>query len=376
MAILPPSDPASVVASVDLGALRHNLGVLRRRAPGLETMAVVKANAYGHGAVPITRFLASEGISRFAVATLNEAVELRAAGIREPILVFAAPLPEQLAAYAEHDLEITVSSSDVARTIAADPFSLTVHVKVDTGMGRIGLLPSETVETVRLLEKTPGVQIAGFWTHFATADEPDDSFARQQWSRFRAVLKELGGAPAPVHAANSGGVLGNPVALDPELVAGVRLGISLYGLYDPPEAAAPEALRPIMSLVSRLTQVKTVPEGTPVSYGATWRAPQETRIGTISVGYADGYRRSLSNRAEIGVSGRRCPIAGRVCMDMIMADLGPGGEGPAANVGDEVVLFGPGGPTPFEIARWADTITYEVVCGITDRVTRRYREPG
>ncbi len=372
MTHLPPSHPASVVAHVDLGALRHNLGVLRRRAAGLDLMAVVKANAYGHGAVPVTRFLASEGVARFAVATLNEAVELREAGILEPILVFAAPLPEHLPLYARHDIEVTVSSPEVARAIANGTVALRAHVKVDTGMGRIGLDPADVVETVRLLERAPGVRIVGFWTHFATADEPDDSFARAQWTRFRTVLKELGGPPAPVHAANSGGVLGHPVALDPGLVAGVRLGISLYGLYDPPESAAPDALRPVMSLVSRLTQIKTVRAGTPISYGATWRAPRETRIGTVSAGYADGYRRSFSNRAEVGVAGSRCPVAGRVCMDMIMVDLGPEGDGPSARKGDEVVLFGDGGPSPFEMARWADTITYEIVCGITSRVTRRY----
>jgi alanine racemase len=373
MALLPPSDPASVVAHVDLGALRHNLAVLRDRAAGLDVMAVVKANAYGHGAVPVTRFLAGEGVSRFGVATLGEAVALREAGIGERILVFAAPVPAQLERYARHDLEVTVTSPEVAREVAriataADP--VRVHIKVDTGMGRIGLDPADVVDTVRLLERSEGVRIEGFWTHFATADEPDDTFAREQWTRFRRVLAELGGAPAPVHAANSGGLLGNAVALDPGLVSGVRLGISLYGLYDPPD----RALRPAMSLVSRLTQVKTVPAGTPVSYGATWRAPRETRIGTVSAGYADGYRRALSNRSEVGVAGRRCPIAGRVCMDMIMVDLGPGGEGPPAAVGDEVVLFGAGGPSAFELARWADTITYEIVCGITERVTRRYHE--
>lgn len=376
MATLLPDDPASAVAEIDLGALRHNLQALRRRAAGLDVVAVVKADAYGHGAVAVSRFLRNEGVERFAVATLEEALVLRRAEFDAPILVFAAPIPAQVGRYVRAGLEITVTSPEVAEAVCAEALRtgpVRVHVKIDTGMGRIGLAPDEVVDTVRRLERAPGVELAGLWTHFASSDEPEDPWNREQWRRFREVLRQMGGAPAPIHAANSGGLLCNPVATDPTEVSAVRLGIALYGLYDPPETAS--ELRPAMRLVSRLTQVKTVVSGTPISYGRTWTAPRVTRIGTVSIGYADGYRRSLSNRAEVGVLGARCPVAGRVCMDMIMVDLGPDGDGVAARVGDEVVLFGAGGPSPFEIARWAGTITYEVVCGITGRVERRVLPP-
>lgn len=378
MTTLTPNDPASAIAEIRLGALRHNLNVLRDRAAGLDIMAVVKADAYGHGADRTSRFLAGEGVTSYAVATLDEALALRMSGLEHRILVFAAPVPEQLEHYAMHDLEVTVTSLEVAGAVidtARKAGKLRVHVKVDTGMGRIGLAPAETVEVIRRLERAPSVEIAGIWTHFATSDEPDDPWVREQWRRFRDVATQLRSLPAPLHAANSGGLLCNPVAIDPGVVKTVRLGIALYGLYGSPEPEPALGLQPVMRFVTRLTHVKTVAAGTPISYGLSWRAPRETRIGTISVGYADGYGRRLSNRGEVGIGGMRCAVAGRVCMDMTMVDLGPEGEGPPARVGDEVVLFGDGGPSPFEVARWAETITYEVVCGISARVRRRYVDP-
>ena len=397
MTTLTPNDPASAIAEIRLGALRHNLDVLRDRAAGLDIMAVVKADAYGHGAARVSRFLADEGVTSFAVATLEEALALRASGLEHRILVFAAPVPEQLDHYARHDLEVTVTSPEVADAVidtARRVGKLRVHVKVDTGMGRIGLAPGRTVDVIRRLERAASVEIAGIWTHFATSDEPGDPWVHEQWRRFREVVTQLGSFPAPLHAANSGGLLCNPVAIDPGVVTTVRLGIALYGLYgslgplpDPlgpgpgpgrgpvPEPEPGLGLLTVMRFVTRLTHVKTVAAGTPISYGLSWRAPRETRIGTISVGYADGYGRRLSNRGEVGIGGSRCAVAGRVCMDMTMIDLGLAGEGPAARVGDEVVLFGDGGPSPFEVARWAETITYEIVCGISARVARRYVDP-
>lgn len=388
MTTLTPNDPASAIAEIRLEALRNNLALLRDRAAGLDVMAVVKADAYGHGAVPVSRFLAGEGVTTFAVATLSEAIALRESGLEHRILVFAAPIPAQMDLYVRHGLEVTVTSPEVADAVidtARRMGPIRAHVKIDTGMGRIGLAPEDSVVVIRRLERAASVEIAGIWTHFATSDEPGDPWVAEQWRRFREVTARLGGLPAPLHAANSGGLLCNPVAIDPGVVSSVRLGIALYGLYGSLEptsgskpAQVPEplpGLLPVMRFVTRITQIKTVAAGTPISYGLSWRAPRETRIGTLAIGYADGYRRRLSNRAEVGVGGVRCPVAGRVCMDMTMIDLGPEGEGPQARVGDEVVLFGEGGPSPFEVARWAETITYEIVCGITDRVSRRYVDP-
>ena len=365
---------APTTAEIDLVHLRHNVRVLQNRAGTASLMGVVKANAYGHGAVRIVRVLQEEGVRYFAVATLPEAIQLREAGITAPVLVFGAPLPSYLPAYARHTLDLTVTSRTLAEAVADAARRhgpLRVHLEVDTGMGRLGMDPDEAPEIVRLLRTAPQVTLAGLWTHFATADELDDTFAMEQLARFRTVLASVGDVAEHVHTANSAALLTLPesCAFARPLV---RTGIALYGLGNRPVLM--KDLRPVMRLTSRVTHVKTVATGTSISYGRRWRAPYPTRIATVNAGYADGYPRLLSNRAEVGIGGRRYPVAGAVCMDMFMVDLGaPDGPGGTVAVGDEVVLFGTGGPSALEVADWAETIPYEICSAVSSRVPRHYR---
>ena len=358
-------------AEVDLEALRHNVRVLRERAGEAELIAAIKADAYGHGAVSVARVLVEEGVSRFAVANVPEAVELREAGIVVPIHVLGAPLPEYLPAYARYDLIVTVSSAEVAAAVieaATKVGPLTVHLKVDTGMHRLGVRPGDVPAVLARLQETPGVTVEGLWTHFATLG---DAFTREQLARFDALIAQLDAmGRSHTHVANTGTLF---------LVSGtrkgrafVRVGGALYGLVDDPAVAAEAAeLKPVMRLLSRVVHVQTIAAGETVSYGQTWTAERTTRIATVAAGYGDGLPRSLSNTGNVGVGGRLWPIAGRVCMDMLMLDLGPP-EGPGASVqvGDEAVLFGPGGPAAADVARQAGTITYDLTSGLTARVPR------
>jgi len=369
---------ATTVAEINLSQLRHNAGVLQALAGDAPLMGVVKADAYGHGAPVVARTLQASGVTFFAVATVPEAVTLREAGLTAPILVFAAPLPSALPAYARYDLDVTVASVEGAAAVAIAARTsgpLRVHLKIDTGMGRLGVQPEQTDLVLRQLLAAPGITVASLWTHFATADEPGHPFTKEQWTLFETLCRRAGDAVPLVHAANSGALLTFPPSFQRGSRTLVRTGIALYGLYDPSGLADPPNLRPVMRLTSRVTHIKTVAAETPISYGGTWRAPRPTRIATVGAGYADGYRRALSNRAFVGIDGSLFPVAGTVCMDMFMVDLGAaGGPGEAVAVGDEVVLFGPGGPSALDVARWAGTIAYEIACGISARVPRNYVE--
>ncbi|MEM1044236.1 MAG: alanine racemase [Bacteroidota bacterium] len=361
-------DAPLTVAEISLDALRANLRSMRALAGEAEVVGIVKANAYGHGVDLVAPVLREEGVGFFAVATVAEGIELRSLGVTERILVFAAPLPEQLPAYAAHGLEATVSSVQVAEAAAALGEALRVHVKVDTGMGRIGLAPGEVAEAMRLLRAAPAVEVAGLWTHFATADEPDAAFARTQLGRFEAVLAEVGEPLPPLHLANTGALLQLPEAMQRR--AFVRAGGYLYGLPSSDFVAERADVRPVMRLVTRVVHVKTVAPGDTVSYGRTWTADAPTRIATLAVGYGDGYPRGLSNRGEIGIGGQHYPVAGRVCMDMTMLDLGRPGGGASVAAGDEAVLFGPGGPSVTEVAAAIGEMAYILPTGLTARVPR------
>lgn len=364
---------APTVAEVDVSTLRANFDVFR--ATGAEVMAVVKADGYGHGAVRVARVLAAAGVRQFAVGTVPEGVELRRAGIEGRILILAAPLPEYLGRYVRHELDVTISSPGVAEAVreaTGRSGGLRAHVKVDTGMGRIGVLPGKTEDVIRILDRAPGVELAGLWTHLATADEPELAYAHRQLERFHGVVRELGDAFETIHAANSAAALRLPESLAFDRPV-IRAGIGLYG-YTALEGLAQEAgLKPVMRLTSRVTHVKWVEPGTTVSYGRRWRAERRTRIATVNAGYGDGYPRLATNRAEVGISGERYPVAGTVCMDMFMVDVGDRTD---VAEGDEVVLFGPDGPDAFDLAVCTETIPYEILTRITRRVPRAYVDGG
>lgn len=343
-------------------------------------MAIVKADAYGHGVIPVARTLRDEGVRHFAVARPAEGVRLREAGFTERILVLGAPIREQLSVYTAHDLDVTISSPEVAaaaceRGSASQP--IRAHVKVDTGMGRIGVAPEDASAVIARLSDAPGVTLAGIWTHFATADQPQSAFAQTQLDRFEAVLDDLD-LPQPftghVHTANTGALLTIGARAHNFSAPLVRTGIALYGLAASPDLHTRIDLRPAMTLRARVTHLKTVSPGTPISYGARWRASRRTRIATLGVGYGDGYPRLCSGRASVRIADEERPIVGTICMDMCMVDLGPPDQSPAADVevGDEATLFGPSGPTLYDVADWAETIPYEICCGLSPRVPREY----
>jgi len=336
----PSTGLSPVQVTIYLDHLRHNVRALQEQAGDAQIMGVVKSNAYGHGAVRVAHVLREEGVRHFAVARIAEAIELRSAGITEPLLVLGAPLPHHLPAYAAHNLDVTISSHDVAEAVinaASRQTSLRVHVKVDTGMGRIGLVPDEAASVVDRLQQTEGIDLAGLWTHFATAGQSEHPFAQTQLDRFSDIVQEVGDTALCVHAATE--------QVD---------------------------LRPVMQMTAQVTHIKTVSPGTSISYGRRWKADRRTRVATLGAGYGDGYFRVLSNRAEVAVGGQRVPVIGAVCMDMLMVDLGPEEVGPDVAVGDTAVLFGSGGPSAFEVAAWADTIPYEVCCRVAERVPHVY----
>ena len=358
-----PKVPSRTWAEVDLGAIRHNVRTLKRRAADALLMAVVKADAYGHGAVPVSRVALEAGAGSLAVVTVEEGAELRRAGIDAPILVFTDLLPDELVLAGEYRLQVTAHSIPSARRIAAHP-GLEAHLKINTGMNRWGVEPDEAGEARKIL----GSQLVGVYTHLASADSDEEATSRQL-EVFDAVLaaRDFGGVL--VHAANSAGTLWHPSSR----YDCVRPGIALYGLHPAGDEGDPadEDLRPALSLKSYVAGVRRLAPGEGVSYGLTFRAEASMFAATVPVGYAEGYRRILSNRASALVRGERWPLLGRVTMDACVF-----GVDDRVEVGDEVVLVGEQGGESVraeEIARWADTINYEVTTGIdARRVERSY----
>ncbi len=361
-------------AYIDLQAIRHNVTAVRRCAPDAEIMAVVKADAYGHGAIAVARVALESGATRLAVAHLSEAISLREAGIASPILVFGGFLPEHLQAYDAFQLEMVLANDhywpQLEHHAAANGRPIPVHVKFDTGMGRLGFDWRQAEAILQKISSSSFLKPVGLMSHFATADEADKAFAEEQLQRFSRVLKTARtyGLTCPAHMANSAAVLDLPTAhLDI-----VRPGIMLYGYYPSAETSECVALRPALRWVSRLVQVKRISAGDTVSYGATWQAKQDTVIGTVAAGYADGYLRALSGKMHVLVRGRRVPVVGRICMDMFMVDLGVNTD---AEAGDEVVLLGKQGEDEIRMAEFChalQTIPYEVTCMISRRVPRLY----
>lgn len=360
---------------VDLEALCWNASLLRRAltaSTGL--IAVVKANAYGHGATQVALALESSGIKRFAVAWLSEAIALREAGVRSPILVLEHTFAGDAMIAVEREITLTVHKRELAEALSqaalATGRTARVHIKVDTGLHRFGLDGDEAVALAEHCRELPGVEVEAVWTHMANADEGDDSFSTQQLERFRTARERLSWVPF-AHAANSATTLRRP-----ELHFNwVRTGISLYGLC-PPNTPDP-GLRPVMSLKARLARVQTLEAGEGVSYGLTWKAERRSVVGLVPVGYGDGWRRSLGNLGSVLVQGRRCPMIGRVCMDQFLVDLTELVRMPGE--GDEVVLLGEQDGeriTADEVAEETGTISWEVVAALLPRIPRIAHRDG
>jgi alanine racemase len=335
--------------------------------------AVVKADGYGHGAVPAARAAQAGGAEWLAVATALEAAELRAAGIGGPLLVMGALTGEELGIALEARADVVAWREDFAEEIARRGADAGVHVKLDTGMGRLGTRDAaEAARVAEAVAAAPGLRLAGAMTHFATADEDDRSFLEQQLAAFEGWARELRvrHPEAILHAANSAATLAEPAARFDM----VRCGVGIYGL-DPFQAdAAAQGLEPALELRSYVAEVKRCAPGQSAGYGRRFIADRETWIGTIPIGYGDGYRRALTNNADVVVDGRRVPVVGAVSMDNITVDLGPGEAEPVPR-GAPAVLLGAGVPAE-ELAARVGTINYEITCGISRRVPREHHRDG
>jgi len=379
-------------AEIDLRAYTHNIRELRRATqPQARLMAVVKANGYGHGAKEIARTALQNGAEYLGVARIHEAVALRKTGLAAPILIFGYSSPDSASTLIDYDLIQTVYSTTTAKALSEQAArrgkKIQIHIKIDSGMGRLGLLLEKpagkaspnipaagTVSDVQAISRLANLEVDGIFTHFATSDSADKSYANSQLERFMELLNQLDRAglkPPLKHAANSAAVIDMP---DSHLDM-VRPGIATYGLYPSDEVNQSNVkLKPVMTLKSRIIHLKKVPAGFHISYGITYRTEKPTTIATVPVGYADGYNRLLSSRGYMLVHGKRVPIVGRVCMDLTMLDVGALKD---VQIEDEVVVFGQQGNeavTADELAAILNTINYEIVTSIGGRVPRVFLE--
>lgn len=367
-----------VWAEIDIGALAHNMREVRGLVGRAGVMAVVKANAYGHGMVPAARVLVDSGADWLAVARGTEAMELRRGGVGAPILVLGYVHPDECRGLLDEGVRFTAYDAgliaDLAGVAQQEDKTLRLHVKVDTGMGRLGFPCDDSgVEAVLAAARLPKVEVEGLFSHFACADEPEKSTTLEQLERFLGFARKIEQAGMTVrykHAANSAGVIRFPEShLDM-----VRPGIMLYGHFPSVETCCGADLRPAMTLKARVAQVKKVSKGFPVSYGWTYRARGQEVLATVAAGYGDGFSRLLSGRGDVLLGGVKVPVAGRVCMDQIVVEATTvKGVAP----GDEVVLFGRQGDAFLPVEELADkigTINYEVLCAVSSRVPRIYLE--
>jgi len=367
-------------AEIDLDAFAFNVKAIKRYVgKSVEVIAVVKANAYGHGAVPVARIALEAGASRLAVHRAIEGVELRQAGIDAPILIMGYTPPSGGEMIVKWRLTPSLISMDFAQALSAQA-SVTgcvvpVHIKVDTGMSRYGLMPEEVVEFLRFLRHLPGISVEGLFTHFATADWVDQTHTRQQLGLFSQVImatREAGIAVPLIHAANSAATM----MLREAHFNAVRPGIALYGMDPSSEWPPVFEIRPALALKSLVSRVRQLPAGVGVSYGRTYVTQKPTRLALVPVGYGDGYHRILSNKGSVLIRGRRAPVTGRVCMDQFVVDVS---HIPGVKQDDEVVLIGKQGEECIraeEVAALEGTINYEVTTSLLPRVRRVYRRGG
>jgi len=375
-------------AEIDLDILAQNMREIRRiTSPGAQIMAVVKADAYGHGAIQVARVLLENGATQLAVSMLDEAIELRKHGIDAPILTLSHTDPRRIPEVISYDLTQTVYTEDFAAAISQKAGQVNkkvrIHIKIDTGMGRIGYLTGpDSVEEILRISNLPGIFVEGLFTHLSTSDELESDYSRLQFDRFVEMTGELEkqGLKVPIrHVCNSAGILRYPdMHLDM-----VRAGLIMYGMWPKgcPPSYQPLTLVPAMTLKSSIVHIKDLPAGSAISYGRHFITPRNSVIATVPIGYADGYSRRLSNRADVLLQGKRARVVGNVCMDMCMIDVTDFEKRP--EISDEVVLFGTQMidnrkcSLPIdELSDILDTINYEITCLVGKRVPRVYLQGG
>jgi alanine racemase len=362
------------VAEIRLSALRHNVQAIRALLPkGVGLLGIVKANAYGHGALPVARALEADGARMLGVATVEEGMELRAGGIRVPVVVLGGVDPAQAAEAHAHGLSAALFDPGqigyLARTAAAAGRPFPVHLKVDTGMGRLGFLPREAMAAAERIASTPALRMEGWMTHLSSADGPaaeDAAYTEAQLAIFRGMLpavRKAFGDGVAVHALNSAGIL----RFHEDAFDLVRPGITLYGCSPLPAGSAPQDLRPVMRVVTKVLSLKELPAGHAVSYNRRYRCDGNRRIAVVPIGYADGYRRALTGRARMSVAGHPVPVVGTVCMDHTMIDV----TGvPDVAIGTDVEVMGEASMGAEEMARICGTIPYEVLVQVGPRIPR------
>lgn len=362
---------------IKLDHIAHNIGQFKKLVtPDTEIMAMVKADGYGHGAAAIAKAALRAGASSLAVAFVEEGIDLRRKGIDAPLLLLGFTDPVQFPALVEYSLTPTVFDYQTAASFSRQALErgivLPLHLKVDTGMGRVGLLPAEALEETRRILALPALKVEGFFTHFAAAEDDDQTYTRKQIMIFNRLIDQLKieGISFPIiHAANSAAAINYPEARYNLL----RLGLALYGHYPSTLLkSSPVKLLPAMTFKSRVVMVKKLPPGSSISYGCTYQTAAEEIIATVPVGYADGYSRLLSNRGQVLIRGYRAPIVGQICMDHLMVNVT---DIPGTQRGDEVVIYGSQGAdeiTVEEAAAQIGTVNYELLCAVDKRVSRFY----
>lgn len=367
------------IAEINLDAIRHNVRQVKSKTES-KIMGIIKANAYGHGVKQIASVLKEEGVYAFGVATADEAIEIRKYGFTEPILILGVTFPEEYHMLIDKDISLCVSSPEEAEMISKTAQSLgkeaKIHIKLDTGMGRIGFVCGDNDEKnakkIEYISKLPNIFIEGIFSHMSKADEEDKSYANMQFERFMkmcTLLEGMGIKPPLRHIANSASI----VSMKHTHLDMVRMGIITYGL-KPSEAIDEKfiSLRPAMTLKARVSHIKEIKNDSLISYGGHYKASKGQKIATICLGYADGFSRILSDRAYVLINGKKAKITGNICMDQCMADITHIED---AKVGDEVIIFGTDGNNTISVdtvALLLGTINYEVVCSVTGRVPRTY----
>lgn len=373
------ADKARSWAEIDLSALKHNFEYASKRI-GRKVICVLKADAYGHGAVECGLYLQKCGAYMFAVAALTEAVAMRKSGITIPIMILGYTSPEYAEILSDFDIEQAIVDEEhaIAMNKAAAKLNkkVKVHIALDTGMSRIGIYAQKNhtaaADAAERIYRMSNLDVVGMFTHFAAADEPEQAeYTMFQYRNFSIVynrLIERGIRIKNCHVSNSAAILNSPIHFD-----SIRLGISLYGMYPDSKPVKDGPLKPVMSLKARVTQTRTLPQGATISYGRTFTTRRTTHTAVISAGYADGFSRRLSNKATVTINGKRYPQIGRICMDVCMADVTDGYDEPGGvRAGDEVTIIGDGGMSAEEAAQIVGTINYELTCLITNRVKRIY----